>query len=159
MEKKKGSILGPTFQYGCEGREASLADNPAVQARLAAKWDIKLLSVKTEPVSTWDKEEQRLVNTRPVVIITMERNVAAEVSRRAEHYAEVYKAAHIELGKIPVDTAVSVKVLNSDGSTPSWLTRGYVQTAYEVHTLGKYQKASPEVEALVADATEATAST
>ena len=149
----KSSILGPTFQYDCQGKSESLADHESVKQRVAAKWDIKLVSIKTEVSTTYDKATGDKHSPVAHTILTFERNVLAEAGRRQDHYSEVYKCIHKQLTELTASGRkdIAVRVLSSDGAAPFWPTVGYVQAAYEVHTLGKFQKASAEIEELVAD--------
>lgn len=134
-----------------------LIQSPAERAGLlgltARRWDARLASAKQESWNGWDPSTRKPDGkSETFLMLTFERNVQASVGREDEHYAEVYGLIHREVAKQSAANpgkTLSIKVVGSDGREKTWLHLDYLQSAYEVCTLGKYRKASPEVEALI----------
>lgn len=146
--KATSTCSGPTFIK--EGDKVSmLGDRQEVKDRLASKADCRLDSKKSEIASEWDNSRRKLVRPVEWTILTFERSCSMEAGRPDEHFEEVWRVIHAEVSKIPADVNLSIVVNDSDGKGKAYVPRGYVQGAYEVCTLGKFRKASPEVEALL----------
>lgn len=150
--KATSTCSGPTFIK--EGDVVRmLGDRQEVKDRLATKADCRLDSKKVEIASEWDNSRRKLVRPVSWTILTFERSCSMEAGRPDEHFEAVWKVIHDEVAKIPDGTNLSIVVNDSDGKGKAYVPRGYVQAAYEVCTLGKFRKASPEVEALLATQT------
>jgi hypothetical protein len=123
------TTLGPTFQWDNSNVEL-LGDKAGVQERIAMRWDIRFVKRVEE---THGKEL--------LVIATYERNSNAAADRADDHFAEVYKVLKHE-------TAGVIRVVDSNGIALQY-PKAYVDTAYDVYVLGKYQKGAEEIESLI----------
>lgn len=146
----------PAKQFSmCEvGHIASPAERRGLH--LGQPWDARLVSCKLESWNGWDPSTRKPDGmSEQFLVVTFERNCEAEKGRPDEHFAEVYDCVHKVVAqlqdKYPGKT-LSIKMVGNDGREKTWLHSNYLQSAYEVCTLGKFRKASPEVEALIAGA-------
>lgn len=131
-----------------------MGDRQDVKGRLASRADCRLDSKKIEVASEWDNSRRKLVRPVEWTILTFERSCSMEAGRPDEHFEEVWRVIHAEVAKIGPDVNLSIVVNDSDGKGKAYVPRGYVQGAYEVCTLGKFRKGSPEVEELLATQTQ-----
>lgn len=141
------------FTMSTEGHIQSPAERAGLTLVKEARWDVRLVSCKQEFWNGWDPSTRRPDGkSETFLMLTFERNVQAVAGREDEHYAEVYGVIHREVVKQMAahpGKTLSIKVVSSDGREKYWLHQDYLQSAYEVCTLGKFRKASPEVEALI----------
>ena len=152
MKSIKGTCSGPTFIK--EGDVvAFLGDRQEVKDRLAAiaKADCRLESKKVEVSTTWDNANRKRVNPVEWTLLTFIRDDSLETGRADDHFAAVNKVIHDAVAAIPEGTPLSIVVKLPSGKDDYHPTRGYVQVAYEVCTLGKFRKSSPEVEDLISE--------
>lgn len=141
------------FTISTEGEIQSPAARVGLLSGNDKRWDARLRSCKQESWNGWDPSTRKPDGkSETFLMLTFERNVQAVAGREDEHYAEVYSVIHREVAKQVVahpGKTISIKVVSSDGKETTWLHQDYLQSAYEVCTLGKFRKASPEVEALI----------
>lgn len=124
----------PSFSMTREGETFDmLGDREDVKARLVKAWDIRFDGRKDEGHGSGET----------VSVAAYTRNDSAMAGRVDDHFAEVFKALHKE-------TADCIRVVDSATGAAIQYGKGYIQVAYDIWVLGKYSKAAPEVEDLLA---------
>jgi hypothetical protein len=129
----KSTVLGPTFQYNDNGRCTSISDRPEVQARVNAKWEIRLESRR-------DDTHPDINGGKPFKIATYTRNLGAGEIPTPEQSFEVYKT-------LIKEEAEFIIVKSKDGKEHTQYGKEYLQQCYDRYVTG-YQGTS-EVEQLI----------